>query len=501
MKKIFTAAQTHELDQYTIQHEPISSIDLMERASKAFVEAFCNLYDTESSVVIWCGTGNNGGDGLAIARLLEGRNYQVNVIQAMIGKASEENSTNQERLPKTVPYRRIQKGEELPEVNESAVAIDALFGSGLSRPVEGYWATVVAYINANFDEIVAIDLPSGLYADQAAEGTIIQATHTISFERPKLSFFFAEHAKYVGKWQIVNIELSKAGMEEQSSSHYFLDDKGIAPLLKIRQRFDHKGTYGHALVVAGSYGKMGAAVLSARSCLHAGAGLLSVHIPKIGYAILQISLPEAMVLVDRNDYLLTEVTTEVKQYKAIGIGPGLGTDPLSVQAVEKLLKAAKRPLVIDADALNILAKNKPFFQHLPKNSILTPHPKEFDRLFGEHTTNWARWQTQKEQSRLLNCVIVLKGGHTSITTPQDNTYFSTAGNPGMGTAGSGDVLTGILTGLMAQGYESEEAACLGVHLHGMAGDLAAQEESMESLIAGQLIEYLGKAFQQLRHQL
>ncbi|MEM1326004.1 MAG: NAD(P)H-hydrate dehydratase [Bacteroidota bacterium] len=499
MQKILSATQTKTLDQYTMQHEPISSINLMERASLAFVKAFSELYDYDSRITVWCGTGNNGGDGLAVARILSKFGYEASVIQVMIGnQLSKDNANNKDRLPQEIDYQILREYDALPIVDQESVAIDGLFGSGLSRPVEGYWAEVIAHINDKYKEIVTIDLPSGLYADYPAEGTIIQATYTISFQLPNFSFFFPEHAKYIGDWQIVDIGLSEQGIKEAKSKLYFLDDNGVTNLLKERGRFDHKGTFGHALMIAGSYGKMGAAVLASRACLKAGAGLLSVHTPKIGYDIMQISLPEAMVLVDRNDYIVSELPTDLDRYKVAGIGPGLGTAPLSVQVVEQLLKSAQHPLVVDADALNILARNEKLLYDLPKGSILTPHPKEFDRLFGSHDTFWDRWQMQRNQAIRYNCIIILKGGHTSITTPEGKTYFSTAGNPGMGTAGSGDVLTGILTGLLAQGYDTETAACLGVHLHGVAGDLAVEDGSMESLIAGQLVEYLGAAFHHLR---
>ncbi|MEM0991501.1 MAG: NAD(P)H-hydrate dehydratase [Bacteroidota bacterium] len=501
MNNIFTAAQTRQLDQYTIQHEPIASIDLMERASKAFVWEFGALFFyTNQKVVVLCGVGNNGGDGFAIARLLQAKGDQVQIIHALVSETcSPDCAANIERLPDTIPVHQLRKGDDFPAIDEHDVLIDAFFGSGLNRPVVGYWGELIQHVNQSNMTKVAVDVPSGLFADQASSGNIIEADHTISFQFPKLAFFAAENEPYFGQWHIADIGLSEKAMSEMESPYAYFGDDDILPLLQTRGTFDHKGTFGHALVVGGSYGKMGAIVLAAKAALRTGAGLVSVHIPKCGYDILQISLPEAMVFTDSNDYLVSKIG-ETKTFKAIGIGPGLGTDPLSVQALANLLQHTELPMVIDADALNIIAKHPELFDLIPPKSILTPHPKEFERLFGATNSSFERWQLQIQKSTALDIYIVLKGGHSSISTPEGALFFSTAGNPGMGTAGSGDVLTGMLTGLLAQGYSSKNAALVGVHLHGVAGDLAAQQNSMPSLIASDLIAQIGAAYQYLPEQ-
>ncbi|MEM9887764.1 MAG: NAD(P)H-hydrate dehydratase [Bacteroidota bacterium] len=498
MNKIFTADQTRQLDQYTIQHEPIASIDLMERASTAFAAKFEALFpDTNKEIVILCGVGNNGGDGFVIARLLHKKGRKVQVIHALVSdQLSPDCKTNKERLPDDIPILELKKGDEFPAITANSILIDAFFGSGLNRPIMGYWGKWIQYLNELEITKIAVDVPSGLFADQASEGNILKADHTISFQLAKWAFFAAENEQYVGNWFVVDIGLSEKGISEIASTRFYFEDRHIAPLLKKRGRFDHKGTFGHALLIGGSYGKIGAAVLSAKAALRAGAGLLSVHIPKCGYDILQISLPEAMVFADRNNYLVTDVG-EIDRYQALGIGPGLGTDPLSVQALEDVLKQANIPLVLDADALNILSKNPKLFHLLPPKSILTPHPKEFERLFGETANSFDRWQLQLKKSQELDVYIILKGGHSSISSPEGQFYFSTAGNSGMGTGGSGDVLTGMLTGLLAQGYDALSACLLGVHLHALAGDLVAKNSSMESLIAGDLIEAIGAAYRHL----
>ncbi|MEL6720260.1 MAG: NAD(P)H-hydrate epimerase, partial [Bacteroidota bacterium] len=375
MYKILSAQQTRELDQYTIKNEPIASIDLMERASKAFTVAFCSLFpSSEQKVIVLCGVGNNGGDGFAIARILEERQYEIAVIHALVSEQlSIDCQKNKERLSADIEVIELREGDTFPIIQDDAILVDSFFGSGLNRPVEGYWGKLIQHINLSQATKIAVDIPSGLFADRVSSGNIIHANHTISFQLPKLAFFLAENDLHIGKWNIVDIGLSQKGIVQTASSTYQIDDTSISRLLKKRGKHDHKGTFGHALLIAGSYGKMGAAILSAKAILRVGAGLASVYVPKCGYQIMQISLPEAMVLTDRNEYLISQIPDGFT-YKAIGIGPGLGTDPLTVQAVEDLLKKAEKPLVIDADALNIIAKQSDFFKIIPKNSILTPHP-------------------------------------------------------------------------------------------------------------------------------
>ncbi|MEN0045976.1 MAG: NAD(P)H-hydrate dehydratase [Bacteroidota bacterium] len=498
MLKILSAQQTRELDQYTIQNEPITPIDLMERASRAFMLEFCGIFSLKNTkVVVLCGVGNNGGDGFAVARMLQAWQYEVHVIHALVSeKLSVDCQINKDRLPKEIEIIELRKGDDFPQIEKGEILIDAFFGSGLNRPIEGFWGALIQHLNAQKNTRVAIDISSGLFADRASEGNIIKADYTITFQFPKLAFFFAENDKYVGAWRVVDIELSKKGIEKTRVSHFQIDNDSIAKLIKRRGKHDHKGTFGHALLIAGSYGKIGAAVLSAKAILRTGAGLASVYVPKCGYQILQISLPEAMVLTDRNEYLVSKIP-DLTAYRAIGVGPGIGTDPLTVQALEELLKSATIPLVLDADALNIISKNPDFFQLIPPNSILTPHPKEFERLFGKTNNAFERLNLQVQKSKALQIFIILKGGYTSISTPDGQVYFSSAGNPGMGTGGSGDVLTGMLTGLLAQQYSPLESCLIGVHLHGVAGDLAAKELGQESLMAGDLVEFIGKVYLEL----
>lgn len=494
--KILSAEQTRMLDAYTIAQEPIASIDLMERASSVFAEWFAKKFPlAKHKIYVCCGIGNNGGDGLAIARLLHGWKYQVVVIHCIISEHwSEDCRINRERLKKLVPILELRQGEAFPDFEQNAVVIDALFGSGLNRPVEGYWGDYIDHLNTGTAQRVAVDIPSGLFADQHAVGHIFSADYCLSFQYPKLAFFLAENQAYLKTWTYRDIGLSRAYLDTIETPYHFLTLPDIQPLLKIRQRHDHKGVFGHGLIIAGSYGKMGAAILATRAVLKVGAGLVTAYLPKCGLSILQITFPEAMVKVDVSEELISEIP-DLAGYKAIGIGPGLGQAIPTIKAVENLLSTANDPLVLDADALNIIAAHPHLFALIPRNSILTPHPKEFERLFGKTQNEFERLNLLKAKAKALGVYILLKGGNTCIASPTGNCYFNTTGNPGMGTAGMGDVLTGMLVGLLAQGYSPLAACQLGVYLHGLAGDLAAEQHSQAALVASDLIAHIGAAYQ------
>ncbi len=496
MLKILSKLQIKALDEHTIRHEPIASIDLMERACRAFVDWFTGRFQTDQTISVVCGTGNNGGDGLGIARLLHEAGYSVNVwMMADEAKQSADFRRNLQRLPKKVTITEIKPdGEVSYGFKESAIIIDALLGTGLSRPVTGIYQQVIEHINQAEAIRIAVDLPSGLLADQSSSGAIIKAHHTVSFQLPKLAFLLPENNVYVGDWHIVPIGLDEHFVREAESKHYLIEQSDIINALKPRDRFSHKGNYGHALLIAGSYGKMGAAILSARSALRSGLGLLTVHIPACGYQIIQTTVPEAMVHVDGNEHIVSEIPLNLETFSAVGIGPGLGQDKRTVAAFTALLETYKKPIVIDADALNILSANRELIHLLPPGSILTPHPKEFERLVGEWKNDFDRLEKQHEFSIKSKCIVLLKGAHSSITSPAGNVYFNNTGNPGMATGGSGDVLTGILTALLAQGYAPLDAAQIGCWVHGLAGDHAARHLGQVSLIASDIIDYLPGAF-------
>jgi len=470
----------------------------MERAAGKCAEWLLQQFPGAESFGIFCGKGNNGGDGLAIARMLMEQQYPVTVHILEFGhKGTDDFQTNLARLHKLPGHdiHFVQSEEQFHPFPEGQVVVDALFGSGLNRPLEGVTAKLVEHINASGCAIISIDIPSGLFVDHSSRGAVtVGATHTLSFQCYKPAFLFAENETAVGEIHILDIGLQEGFYRDVQSRFELLDDGLVHAVYKPRNRFAHKGNFGHALLVAGSYGKMGAAVLSARACLRGGAGLLSCHIPHCGYVILQTAVPEAMVTTDVHSSFNTRIEEDLTKYDAIGIGPGIGTAPETKMLLREIFDAYRSPVVLDADALNLMSSQKDLYKLIPAGSILTPHPKEFERLFGETRNEFDRVTLALEKAKELNAVIVVKGHHSFIATPDGKGFFNSTGNAGMATAGSGDVLTGILAALLAQGYHSVAAAILGVYLHGLAGDLAAKALSMEAMTAGDLNYHIGAAF-------
>jgi yjeF C-terminal region, hydroxyethylthiazole kinase-related/yjeF N-terminal region len=450
--EILSAEQTRAWDAYTILHEPIASLALMDRAVEAFSRWFERQFpDVGRPVCVCCGTGNNGGDGIGIALQLfrSGRPVQIWAFRYS-GRHSADFDAQWARLPKhgnlsVSVFHNVPAS--LPELPADAILIDALFGTGLSRPLEGAWADTVALLNQIPCEKIAVDLPSGLLADRHTPGNaVVRADRTFSFERPKLAFFFAENADRVGEWEFGSIGLHPGFLAETSTETYLLDDEEVQKRYRARPKHAHKGTFGHALLIAGSYGKMGAAVLAARACLRSGAGLLSVHAPRCGNIVLQTAVPEAMYLPDRRAKQWSSLP-ETDLYQSIGIGPGIGKAPETAAALEYLLRRPHLPpLVLDADALNLLAENPDWWAYVPPGTVLTPHPKEFERLFGPSTDDFARNALARAKAKELRVHIVLKGAHTAIACPDGTCWFNNNGNPGMATGGSGDVLTGVIYG-------------------------------------------------------
>jgi len=496
--KILSASQIRETDQFTIENEPIASIDLMERASVAFVEWFAEKFSKEKNIVVFCGTGNNGGDGLAIARMLShiGCKVQVVVVKGSPNK-SEDFITNLNRLPESISFSEVQDSEK-PQINSNTnVLIDAMLGSGLSRPVEGLYARAIAFVNTLDLDVVSVDIPSGLPCDTEANGIAIEATFTISFEVPKLAFFFKNNAEFVGDWNVGSIGLSTEkinSLQTNYSATYISDCIGI---LRPRKRHDHKGIYGSGLLVGGSHGKMGAVVLAAKAFMKSGAGLLTCHVPVCGYEILQVTIPESMATVDESSTSISKIPYTAK-HNAVGIGPGLGQDKATSLALENFLRENESPLVIDADALNILSNDLRLMELIPAGSVITPHLKEFERIVGKSENESHRWEQAAALAQKYGIIVVLKGANTGVFDPFNKVYFNTSGNPGMATAGSGDVLTGIITSLLTQGYDASEAARLGVFVHGLAGDIGAKEHGTIGMIASDIVEAIPEAFLRLQ---
>ncbi len=497
MLKILNTTQIKEWDAFTIRHEPISSIDLMERACRAFVQWFTLKFDASHTIGVVCGAGNNGGDGLGIARMLSDWGYPVKVwIVTGTVLESVDFKVNKERLPERVDVKEFSTIPSSELFESCQVLIDGLFGSGLSREPEGIYADVISLMNSSELTIVAIDIPSGLFADQHTSGVCVHADYTITFQFAKLAFLLPENENRVGEWMAVDIGLSKAYLKDALVSNFLLNQKYVASLLPKRKKFSHKGDFGHALLIAGSYGKMGAAVLAARAAMRSGLGLLTVHVPKEGYSIIQNSVPEAMTSIDTNQFCFSG-TGELDSFDVIGVGPGLGVESTTVNAIKSLLEKASRPLVIDADALNILAENSSLLHLLPPQSILTPHPGEFRRLVGDWNNDFDRLNKTRDFAKSTRCIVILKGAYSAVVSPDGLVYFNNSGNPGMATGGSGDVLTGVLTGLLAQRLNAIDAALIGTYIHGLAGDIAAAENGQTALIASDIISALPDAFKQI----
>ena len=501
--KILTSSQLKELDKYTIAHEPIASIDLMERAAIALTNAIIRRWDKSFKMVVFAGPGNNGGDALAVARMLSQRGYHVEVFLFNTkGKLSEECQTNLERLKMcgSVYFTEISTQFDPPELTESHVVIDGLFGSGLNKPLSGGFAAVVKYINASKAQVVAIDIPSGLMGEDNTYNirqNIVHADVTLSIQLPKLSFLFPENEEVVGEWELLDIGLKQSYIDATASPFSILGEEVIRPIVKPRKRFAHKGSFGHGLLIAGSYGMAGASILSAKACLRSGIGLLTVHTPIHNHDILQISVPEAIVQTDIHERYFAQ-PTDLSRYKAIAIGPGLGQEEDTALAMMEQIQGSNLPIILDADAINILSTHRNWLSRLPKRCILTPHLGELERLIGKCMDTYERLTKVKELAAYLQSYIIVKGAWTTIVTPEGEYFFNPTGNPGMATGGSGDVLTGILLALVAQGYSREEACKLGVYIHGLAGDIAAEEMTETGMISSDIINALPNAWKKIR---
>lgn len=503
MMKIFNSDQVREIDEYTIKNEPVLSVDLMERAAVRLFKWFSEKFERSKHVLIFAGPGNNGGDGLALARILAANRYDPEVFYVKFTeKTSDDWLENRQRLEKftTVPFNIISKSDDFPVISSDDIIIDAIFGSGLTRPVEGLPAEVIKHINQSDSTKISIDIPSGLFAENNTKNSydcVVKTDYTLSFQFPKISFLFVENEMFTGQWIVLPIGLNTTAIKNISTPYFFIQNEDVAPMIRSRKKFDHKGMFGHGLLVAGSHGKMGAAVLGAKAALRSGIGLLTCHIPSEGNLILQSTVPEAMSETDNSEMFISD-DLETDKFSAVGIGPGLGTEQESQKVLQNLLLTCKKPMVIDADALNTLGLNRNWFSLLNENIILTPHPKEFERLTCPAENSYSRLQNQKEFSKTHNCIVVLKGAYTSVSTPDGKVYFNSTGNPGMASGGSGDVLTGIILSLLTQGYAPENAALAGVYLHGMAGDIAAEKSCFESMLASDIINEIGHAYNRIK---
>lgn len=493
--KIFTVENIRSADQYTIQNEPIASVQLMERASSLCAEWIFSNCKHHTKFAIFCGNGNNGGDGFAIARMLYLKGFDIDVfIHKEQLKFSDDALINYNRSKDISGISLIDLHDvSTYNFDERTVIIDALFGTGLSRSAEGIFKTVIEVLNSKNNPKISIDIPSGLFADQMNDenSTIFKADHTLTFQFWKKSFLHPETGIFAGKVIVLDINLAKEFIENTATDNFVIDDEVIRSVFKVRQDFTHKGTYGRSIIVGGSYGKIGAVVLATRSALKTGSGLTFVLAPNCGYEILQTSVPEAM-FIDGGEKKIHQI--QELENAVYGIGPGLGTEKEMEKALLEFLENHQSPLVLDADALNIISKDKSYLKLIPKRSIITPHPKEFERLFGKTENSFKRLDLAKTKAKELGIYIVLKDHHTQVVTPEGAVFYNITGNSGLAKGGSGDILTGIITSLLAQKYSEQEAAILGVWLHGKAADLAAEKYSKEAMQPTDVIDEIGNVF-------
>lgn len=496
--KIFSAEKIKELDKLTIAKQQITSLELMERAAlQAFLWLVNHFHDKKTIYHIFCGVGNNGGDGLVIARMLKQNYFDVHVyIVPFSENFSADFNANLGRLKEcNLGYEVISEATEFPDIAENHIIVDAIFGIGLTREMDSWLQILIQKINYHQSFKVSIDVPSGLFLDKKTT-IAIHSDVVLTFQLPKLAFYLPDNENFIVDVVLLPIELDEKSIESIPANYYYTDLNKIKKRYKPISKFSHKGTQGHVLLIGGCFGKIGAMVLASQAALRSGCGLATVFIPKCGYEIMQTATPEAMVMTDENYHKITNIEFNF-QPKAIGIGMGIGQDTETTEAFYYFLNNNSIPLVIDADALNILSENQEWLNLLPKNSILTPHPRELERLIGTWEDDFEKIEKVKTFAKTYNLVVLIKGAFTLIID-EKNVYVNSSGNQALATGGSGDVLSGMITSFRAQGYSAVDAALLGVYFHGRTADIAMNDMGYEGFIASDIIKYLGKVFLELK---
>lgn len=495
--KIYSAAQIYEAINKTIEIHKITSTDLLEFAGTQIFNWFhIRMQGAQVPIHIYSGIGNNGGLGLVLGRQLLHHGYNVHIyVVNFSDKRSKDFLINYDRIKEFKVWPRLlNSGEEFPEMDQEDIIVDAIFGIGLNRETSDWVKSLIKYINASKAYTVSLDVPSGLYPNHAPEDkeAVIESNYTLTGQAPKLSFFLPETGIYMQEWEVIDFGFDQEYLHNLNTEVQLIDTFEVLPLYIPREKYAHKGTYGHSMIIGGSYGKMGAVTLASTACLRVGTGLITAYIPECGYTILQTALPEAMVICDEGEKNISKIKYDIAP-TVIGLGVGMGTEAATVKTLKAFLKANTVPLVIDADALNILAANRTMLASVPAKSILTPHPKELERLIGEWTDDFDKLEKAKAFAKKYDIVLIIKGANT-ITIYDNYLYINNTGNPGMATAGTGDVLTGMLTGLLAQGYDVLKAAIFGVYLHGKAGDIALSGLGYQALIASEVVDHIGDAY-------
>lgn len=503
MIPILDSETIRAVDKFTIQQKNISSLELMEQAAAAFFDEI--LYHSETNIIqehfsIFCGKGNNGGDALVIAKYMHlvGIQFKLYIVD-FTNQPSADFSINLDRIQQMgIRPQTLNEEDYSFDLEVNTIVIDSIFGSGLNRPIEGFIAEIIHKIN-RANKIIAIDIPSGLMATDNSSNqldNVIKASKTISFQIPKLAFLLSDYYQYVGDWKLIDIGLDKGFIQNQSTDYYFIELTDIQSRIKKRDKFSHKGTYGHTLLISGSYAKMGATVLAAKAALSSGVGLLTIHAPKCGVVILQTTVPQAMLIADENEKYLKD-SVDYSTFSTVGIGPSIGKNEATANLLKQLFNNFSKPILLDADALNILSENKEWIKLIPSNSILTPHPGEFQRLVGKWKNDEEKLRLQINFSKENKLFVVLKGAYTSISCPNGKVYFNSTANAGMAMGGSGDILSGMITALLAQNYTPLDAAIVAVYIHGLAGDKAAEAKGQMAMIAEDIIENIAVAFKRV----
>ena len=500
--KILSPDQIYQADKFTIEKQEISSEELMERAAIGlFNWLHQRLEGAPVLIHLFCGIGNNGGDGVALARHLLEHGYHIKVYVVNYSeKRSQEFLNNLDKLKSRKVWPEfLEEGSDLPEIGNRDILVDAIFGIGLNRPPAPWVARLIQHMNGSGAFVVAVDVPSGLFADrEPAEGSAVKAQFTLAIQAPKLVFFLPGTGRYTEAWDVIDIGLDPGFLQELDATYQFVGLEQVRPWYRPRQRFSHKGTFGHSVLIGGSYGKTGAIRLAAEACLKAGSGMVTALVPDCAYTPLQTGILEVMLLAERGERELEDLQFDLEA-AAVGIGPGLGTASVTAKAFATFLEAYSGPLVVDADGLNLLAKAPELLEKLPPNTILTPHPGELKRLVGEWKDDFEKLEKAQQFATKYGLILVLKGSY-SITLHAGKGFVNSTGNPGMATAGSGDVLTGVITALLAQGYDPLKAAVFGVFLHGQAGDIRVADTGYEALVASDLVHGLGAAYLSLNPQ-
>ncbi len=502
--KLFTTEEIRAIDRRTIEQEGVPSLELIERVAEGVADEISSRWRSNKPTMVFAGPGNNGADALGAARLLFERGFRPEVFLFNIGgdKLSTDCAASRDRMLAEVPdiiFHEVKDRFSMPKITTNHLVIDGLFGSGLREELQGGFKSLVQYINDENATVVSIDLPSGMFGDwnpQIVNRNTIHATLTLAIQFPRISFFIPDNAELIGEWKIIDIGLSEKAIATSPANFCLVEQRDVHRRLRHRKEFASKADFGSGILYAGSYGMMGAAILAARGALRAGVGKLTVNSPKCGYQIMQSSVPEALFRHNRGEINIIDIHPE-RDFSAIAVGPGIGTNELTVKAVKDFLASINQPVILDADALNCIAIKPSILNTIPVLSILTPHAGEFDRLFGPQPSAEARLRKAIEMAKYYNILIILKGRYTSIVRPDGKVYFNSSGCPAMATAGSGDVLTGVLLSMLAQGYPAELASLIAVYVHGLAGEMAAAEQGEYGVTAGDIASYIGKAISEI----